>query len=434
MKRVLGLTGILWGALALCGHAAEAPPALRVREAEAVRKACAVVEALGGRDEARRALEEAAGWSRGWRDPELRFSYGQRTDQGAVLPGSLPNDREQTAAALRVFFPNPMAQRAQRGVYRAQAYYVDSLAEESLWDLKIRVRKVYRNWLYRQQDLEAAERQMAVWDVARDELRRQIDLGAETVDTLLQAETDCLRAVGARDDARSAYTQVRALMAALIRAEPNVDLQPEPDNWAPGEVLTSRSFSAWLDRAWTTHPARAPLQARYEEARAEEQVQRAARLPWLRYVQGAYGNTTGDLDAENWDVRAAIEVPLFSWIGNPGAEEAVEAAEWLLREQVLRHKLEVELRRVYGEGLGLWQALCDARADTGAAEQALREALAAADTLQINPLRRADAEDALLRRERRILELRYDFQQAVLKFEGLLGSRLQRLQPITLRP
>lgn len=407
-------------------------------------------------------------------DPELRLSYGSDTtkttrDRTTADPvrgvterdsGSVTEDGTAASAGLRLFPPNPWVLPAKLNAADADlnAARADLAAAE--WSMAIGVRRLVAEILFLGKDV-AVLRQLA--DDNRQVLeavRLRAQQNDATVGDVMTASRRYLGALSDRDRAaRKASAQQRVLASLLDLPAASLRL----DSAAAVLVITNAAFSASaaadFERIALRH--RADLAALYWRSAMAKSLYKAARaegLPWFKMIQGDFSSANSDSDGietstnagplkpgaspfsntrvgdtsdgRSWQVSAAINIPLFSWMNSADNVRRAESDMARIREaqalKILRRQLAdalEDLRDVQMEWalylaeteplvLAMQSAMRDLRG-----EQQLTTEEAAAIRIQI------------LQAQRTRLEATYNYTLAVIAFEEALGARISRAGP-----
>lgn len=258
------------------------------------------------------------------RDPLLRLDYGESDavrQRGLLL---VDEPSETMAASLRVYTRQPLeAHRNREGrvaAHAAAAAAVAALERDVVSDVLLvfaDLRHAYTERRLRG-DLLAARKQSLD---AQSSLRAAGQATAlDTADAefeSLDAEYDLQRA---ESGIRDALDRLTALTGEdMSGRRPSFEGMPD---LTPLVALGRANVSEMV----RVHPARAVHAARIDAARAAWRVARHAWMPWPSYIQGTWReeNGVGPEEEEEWSVRAAVDVPLVSWISSEAPARHVD--------------------------------------------------------------------------------------------------------------
>ncbi len=306
--------------------------------------------------EARRSVAMAESRAEGaWRDPQLRFQYGEREDEGinygAGGDSLYTEDGHAWRAGVRLFPGSPFTMHA-----RSRAgLEAESLAVAVAWREqcvvgadRMRAAEAVRHWEQRL-GLEKSRVELCVAEL--DDVRVRLKSGKGTVLDEVEMEMTLQDAEGELLDAEARLIAARGAARALGAGEPF----PE---WAMARLPTeSELIELVSERSPEVGIARAALRA----VKREVSLASAARVPWLDHLQVDYGEGTServesgggrDQDLEEWRISGALLVPL----GETRADHALA--------QSRKHLAAVELGRIRAEVQGKF-VQARARAEAG---------------------------------------------------------------------
>lgn len=272
-------------------------PKLRASEAE-VKLADAEVAAAGA-----------------WPASELRFNdFGWREGNDTI---------DDFEIAFRWHLPHPFAHGPE--IDRAQFLVPAATAErdELAWELRYDVRLTWA------EAVAARRRVVLAEELARSagglvaQAQAAVDGGVGDPIAALSVEVDSLDAAEAREEALADERRARgALLRRLGRPDGTALALPEGEDALlcpepPADV------AALEDRIAASHPIVRRIEAEYASAEAHLEAAQKEQIPFLEYVQFAYGYDPQQRES-GFTVSLSIELPIDAW---GGGETALAAAE-----------------------------------------------------------------------------------------------------------
>lgn len=393
----------------------------------------------------------------GWRNPQLRSGVrwgdedeetqartGTRTYSGAADAPRQPftSNREWSerefdgyTAGLRVYTSNPFVNRWLRRRGDAAARAKEAESQEAAYAVYCEVRSLCLEAEILREDAGALGRLAALREQACALRREQADAGVVSALELIRAEVrlESLRSEIREKEARRLQLVRRIAVLAGLPAE-QVRLKPED--------LSRQVAAAYLDGAVLTDLAfmRRPdlSRVRLEKEAAQNGVgaAKAGQVPWFEYVEGTYENERyeeasyeayrsgydkKDGDQTEWQVRVAVTLPVFSWLGDEVRLTRAQLAAAEAREQGLYDSI----RREVGGVLEDYRAVRAERERLSAG----REKLEAAITARIDALAREPAvrrEDVLAAREELV-----EYERVCMKVERECLRLTQYLETVS---
>lgn len=287
----------------------------------------------------------------GWRNPRLRAGRrwgdmdaetpgrsGMRTYPEEVGSPRRPFTRyrewenqsyDGDTIGLRVYTANPFVNRWLRKQGEAAAQALEKESAEEAYAVFCEVRMLCLEAEVLREEIELLERGAALRQELRDVRNEQVEAGVTTPLDLIRAETKLAATRFEINGKRTARQQLVRRIAVLAGV--------------PAEGLKLRAKAASRPAASALNPAtltelafmRRPDLARMErEKDAAEHAVRAARagqIPWFEYVEGTYADEKAERDSyeqhytghdrttrkeTEWEVRVAVTVPIFNWLGD----------------------------------------------------------------------------------------------------------------------
>ena len=147
---------------------------------------------------------------------------------------------------------------------------------------------------------------------------------------LIRAETKLASQRSELFGKRMARQQLMRRIAVLagVPAE-GLRLRPRTQNRTP--AAERLDAAALTDLAFMRRPDLARLEQEKEAAAHALRAARAGQIPWFEYVEGSFEDTRGDIydyeehftgrdhttrDETEWQVRVAMSLPVFNWLGD----------------------------------------------------------------------------------------------------------------------
>ncbi len=476
----LGACGLL-GAAAGCAGPAAPPAGDSFREVSAAEEAAPMpappAAGYAWDDLARRAAERGgearallleAGAERrqaevdtAWRAPQLRLGSRQgeadRETPGRLalrsdplLPGvpaepdMRPGEWESRSSdayevGLRVFISNPFVNRWLRKSGESAAQAKEAGSREAAYALACEVRSLCLEAASLREEIGVLEQIEAFRTQLRDIRSRQAAAGVAGALDLIRTVT---RAAAIRSDLREKEAEHRQLVRRIslladVPAEqirlrpPAAENLPDAAVWAPGELV---------DLALSWRPDLARAEREQDAARHAVAAAKAGLLPWFDYVEGSYEGestrstayedyTTGydaiDQDSTEWQLRLAVNIPIFAWDGKGVRLAQARLAAGAARAQALRAQIRTEIAGVRKDYL----RACAERDRLAAECQQVRDVM----TAKIDALAQESAvkqEDLLAAREeiadygRILLRADLECRRLALELESVVGGPL----------
>ena len=288
----------------------------------------------------------------GWRNPQLRLGHGW-SDQDNDTPGrtgmrtypeevDMPqrafkryrewDDRsfEDQSVGLRFYTTNPFVNRWLRKSGEAAARALEKESEEEAYAIFCEVKTLCLEAELLREEVELLERMAAIREKLRDLRREQSEAGVTSPLDLIRAETKLASQRSELFGKRMARQQLMRRIAVLagVPAE-GLRLRPRAQNRTP--AAERLDAAALTDLAFMRRPDLARLEQEKEAAAHALRAARAGQIPWFEYVEGSVEDTHGDIysreelftgrdhttrDETEWQVRVAMTLPVFNWLGD----------------------------------------------------------------------------------------------------------------------
>lgn len=301
-----------------------------------------------------------------WKDPQLRL--GRSWEDERVRSTGEPRsygDGDQFTAGVRFYIANPFVNRYIRRSGNAEVEALEARARTEQYAVYCEVKSLCleEERLRREQRRRAEASEL--WERVRLSLERRLEKG------VVKSPLDVIHAEVAREKAR-AQADEAALMRRVVRRQiafyAGVPERGMLIRYTPPEPpATNRAFAAALwDAAFERRPDLVGARAELAAARAQVGMAKAAYLPWFNFVEGSYSYSTASDDSwrgsylkrnlqslhktsreDEWQVRVAITVPIFTWFGSQvRASRVVEEMQDLRVRSLcdsLRNEIEVAM-------------------------------------------------------------------------------------------
>lgn len=277
-----------------------------------------------------------------WKDPQLRIGHTwEDSRQRTSHPNSIERERPENGsggtytAALRVYISNPFVNRYVRRAGEASVQSLEARAKAEQYAVYCEVKSLCLEEERLKREQARRTEAIELWSRVRQCLDRRMKQG------VIKSPLDAVKAEIAHERAL-AQAEEAARERRLVRRE-IAFLAGIPERWLeiryspPEPPGTNVAFAAALsEMAFARRPDLVGALAELESARAGVGAAKAARLPWFDFVEGSYAHSSGiERDwasykyggiewpdrgrkrdrADDWQIRAAISLPVFTWFG-----------------------------------------------------------------------------------------------------------------------
>lgn len=289
----------------------------------------------------------------GWRNPQVRMGHhsgnedeetaarsGMRTypDEVGTPSRSFTRNREWgdrsfdgETVGLRVYTANPFVNRWLRKRGAASEKALEKEAEEEAYAVFCEVRTLCLNAELLREETALLEQMAEIRDQLRAVRHEQAEAGVTSPLDLIRAET---RVASLRSEIREKQTARQQLVRRIAVL---AGICAEQVILRPRSAVSNAVAEAFLEPSVLTDMAflRRPdlVRAEREKEAAEHGLKaaKAGQIPWFEYIEGVYeeedaraysyeGNFSGrDRTTQNeteWQVRLAVTVPVFNWLGD----------------------------------------------------------------------------------------------------------------------
>lgn len=374
-----------------------------------------------------------------WRNPQLRAgqSWGDADDETVrsttgARTGWGGRETDTYTAGVRMYTANPFVNRWLRRRGSAAAAAGEAEAGEAAYAVFCEVRALCLEAELLREETALLEQVSAVREQALGIRREQAEAGVANETELIRAEArqvSARAAIGERQVARQRLMR----QIAVLTGVPDERLRLRPRGQARLPEVAGLDEAALTELAFLRRPDLLRARREREVATCEVGAARTGQIPWFEYVEGSWeneetrgtsfsqgvvGHERSARDEDEWQVRVAMTLPVFSWLGDEVrlSRARLSAAEVRLQGMYGR------IRREVG---GL---LADYRSARAACEGVIaeRDRLGAAMARRIEAL----AEEPSVRRED-VLEAREElirYMQVCLKTEQACLRLAQELE------
>ena len=262
--------------------------------------------------------------SRAYPNPEIEFLAGPVRSLAAGGPSGSGNAMQFTQR-----LENPALRTARTGAAEAGARGAEIGVRAAENNMIAAIKTQFFGMLRRQEELAAAEEDLALTQQIRDRIAVRVRTGEGARFDLLRAENEMAIAAKEVDRARAGVAQARALLRGVVGS-------PLPDGYAINgdfyKSLPLADYNTLRDLAVTTNPE--IRRAAADVARAERQVdvERQSVMPSLHV------RLTQDNNPDTRSTRAGIALTVPLWDRRSGPIDEARA-------QLLRNRSESDSRR-----------------------------------------------------------------------------------------
>lgn len=302
-----------------------------------------------------------------WKNPQLRLGrHGVSEDETTVKRGVLGSESGDSSfsgetAGLRVYTSNPFVNRwlRKRGVAAAQALRAKSA--ETAYAVFCEVRSLCLEAEMAREEIALLERMAAFREQARDFRKEQSDAGVTDALELIRSETRLAslrseireRQVGRQQVLRRLAVLAGVPASQLTLRPPAFEKRVRPEYLDP-QALTALAFLRRPDLARSRHEQ--------EAAALQVRASQAGQVPWFEYVEGTFESEKGSEDSfdpngfwsgtsnkdeTEWQVRVAMTLPVFNWLGAEVKLSRAQLAAASARADGLHETIRAEVGGVF---------------------------------------------------------------------------------------
>ncbi len=307
---------------------------------------------------------------RTWRDPQLRLNTSQSEQDEKVRRGrSSHEDGESGTVGMRFYISSPFVNRWLKKQSIHSARLLSAEAEELAYAIYCETKALCLETALAHDQIQQISATMKRQQQICSEFEILTSNGYAVPLKVLKAEVKLaeieLKLAQAENEHRNLIYQL-ALLTGLEVGQ--IQLQPldaqrltEPDSLSVDELTAFAVLS---------RPDIRRIQSEIQLARSELRTARARNIPWFDFVEGSYRQSDADSithedrsrsysneEGEEWTIRTAINIPLFTWQGDEVnlANATLNAA--LFEEVIIHSAIRSEVRN----GVENYRAACSDR-------------------------------------------------------------------------
>ncbi len=339
-------------------------------------------------------------------------------------PGTLDDgDLDDSRISLGVYVPNPWLMVPRVSARTADYRAAEADLNAATWLVRCDLRQLFAQLNYLTNDLLLTADRVRLSGEVLKATQAQVQQGAAAATDLMTASRQYLQFQNDFDQASHNYQLARQQLASLLNVAPGsfalatnaVLLAPLPQPGLDFEEAYARAFESRWDLVALRWRAVAAV-SYYHEVRNQ-------RVPWVKEVEGGYINDASRNSGGYW-AGIAADIPIFSWTINHGADAALAKVElagvsetngFRLVGQQLHDALD-EVDLTHGQVVrndSTMTPLMTTMRQTVATLKA---------TPNVMPEQVAAAELELVETLRFELNTRWQYEQAVLNLERVLGQ------------
>jgi outer membrane protein TolC len=315
----------------------------------------------------------------GWRNPQLKVGRqwgneqedspgrtGIRTFPDEVNMPRRPFSRyaqwgdssfEGDIIGLRVYATNPFVNRWLRRSGAASARATEAESKEAAYAVFCEVRSLCLEAEMVREESALLEQMVGLREQACGIRREQSEAGVVSALELIRTETR-LASLRAEIREKQASRQQLLRQIAVLARIPVEQVRLRPTDFKQQVNTNYLTEAALTDLAFLRRPDLARAQCQKEAAAYSLSAAKAGLIPWLEYVEGSYeseqvnansyeqyytGFDTTRQDATEWQMRAAVTVPIFNWLGDEVRLTRKQLAAAETREQGLYERIRREV-------------------------------------------------------------------------------------------
>lgn len=318
----------------------------------------------------------------GWRNPQLRTGNhwgsedevspartGMRTYPDEVDMPSRPftKDREWGdrtfegySAGLRVYLANPFVNRWLRRRGSAEARAKEAESKEVAYGVYCEVRSLCLEAEVLREEIGSLGQLASLREQSCALRREQAEAGVVNALEQIRAEVrlEALRSeIREKETRRLQYVRRIAVLAGL----PAGEVRLAPADYARQVPPACLDEATLTDLAFLRRPDLARVRHEKEAAQNGVEAARAGQIPWFEFVEGSYesehaesdsydqylsGHDHSEQDETEWQVRFAVTLPVFNWLGDEVRLTRTELSAAETREQGLYDSIRREVSGV----------------------------------------------------------------------------------------
>ena len=275
-----------------------------------------------------------------WSDPQFRGGFDWddvRVAESSGGPGKDTTRRnEEVDTSIRLYPPNPFQMRAELDKAMAEISFAEFALRQVGKELVVEVRRLYQELQFIQESIRLGKGLYRLEIEEYDRLKQLLEAGQQ-----LRAPVDKQRiqALGKRGIASSSkirFDKVRSELAALVGlANPRrISVKDVPNRPIIG--FREDTVTALSEMAFINNLKLGDLDRLQKLAKGDLRAFKANRIPWVSFLEGGRSRTYNERLPvnDNWSVRLAIDVPIFSLFSKEGD---------IYKEQIRSYQKQAEL-------------------------------------------------------------------------------------------
>jgi multidrug efflux system outer membrane protein len=290
----------------------------------------------------------------GWRNPQLRSGghWGTEDEHAAGQTGEREwgsKDFDGYGAGVRVYTANPFVNRWLRKRGAASARAKEAESKETAYAVFCEVRALCLESEMLREETGLLEQMSVLRGKACDIRREQAEAVVISALELIRAET---RVAALNAEIRETQTAQRQLIRriATLAGIPAEQVRLRPDELKQQVDAACLDEGVLTELAFLRRPDLARAQLEKTSAEYAAGAARAAQIPWFEYVEGTcedesvstysseqneVGRDRSESDETEWQVRVAVTLPVFNWLGDEIRLTRAQLAAAAMREQGL---------------------------------------------------------------------------------------------------
>lgn len=288
----------------------------------------------------------------GWRNPRLKLgTWSGDVDESTpartgwrTYTEEVNNPRRQfwrygdwedrsydgSSIGMRVFLANPFVNRWLRRQGEASAQALEKEAEEESYAIFCEVRTLCLECEILREETELLKNMLELRLAARQLASEQMEAGIITPARMIRAETRLAMLRSELNSKQLAWWQTMRQIS-LLAGVPQDGLKLENKPHIAINDFSKFDSATLASIAFARRPDLARLEKEQEAAKFAVKAAHAAQIPWFEYIEGVYqterskstayeNNYTGfdytSRDSNEWQLRTAITIPIFNWLGD----------------------------------------------------------------------------------------------------------------------
>jgi outer membrane protein TolC len=273
----------------------------------------------------------------GWRNPQLRVGdhWGNEDETKRNSPYGRSREWGDSSfdgntAALRLYTSNPFVNRWLRKRGSAAARALEEESKETAYTVFCEVRALCLDAETARGELDLLEQMAGLRTQARDFRKAQAESKVADALALIRAETQLAALRYEIREKQTARQQVLRRIAVLTGL-PVEQLRLRPPDFERRMRPECLNRAALTDLAFVRRPDL--MRVQYEKEAAEHKVKaaEAGQIPWFEYVEGTFeqedrisnsyemdvsGHDASYREESEWQMRVAMTLPVFNWLGD----------------------------------------------------------------------------------------------------------------------